>query len=467
MKKTIPLTACAFAGVAAMTPSALNAGVASEQHGRRPNFLVILLDDVGRECISAFGGGSYTTPNIDRLAERGIKFAVNYATPMCCPSRVMFLSGKYSFRNYICWNFINPNDNTFASCLRDAGYATAMAGKWHLGGENLERPAIEQCGFDRYATYDYEGLRVNFAQKKKGNNYWNAPLMENGRPKLVENYYMQDYYADFLGEFIHENKTKPFLAWLSLDLLHRPFVKAPDGDDPRWPAGPVPTDELGNKGSLENFPGMVAAMDRVVGRLVKILDEAGVGDNTIIIFTADNGTDNIGVASRLRLKYKGREVMGGKYMLTDVGVNVPLIVCAPRQYQAGVETRELADFTDIMPTLLDYAGVKAPADLDGHSLRPIIETGKGAREWVYSWGVMFEERSSATYQLPILNKAVHLHALRDQRWKYFSDGKFYDMDNDPFEEHPLAGELSAEASAARKRLSGELAKLRGSRPAFW
>jgi arylsulfatase A len=246
-------------------------------------------------------------------------------------------------------------------------------------------------------------------------------------------------------------------------MLHRPFVAMPDHADSE-----SFEQRTAKRGRAENFPAMVRYLDTLVGRVLEVLRSEGLEENTIVIFTADNGTDNASEASTLRSRYRGREVRGGKYYPTELGVDVPLLVRWPGVVQAGSVSRALTDLSDFRPTFCQLAGAALPGDiaLDGRSLVPVL-TGevKSHREWIYTYGNF--DRSSKKYKRPEQFPDGFIHCVRDQRWKYGSDGRLFDLETDPFEEQPLFGNISEEAVEAKQRLETVLERLRNSTPRRW
>jgi arylsulfatase A len=190
--------------------------------------------------------------------------------------------------------------------------------------------------------------------------------------------------------------------------------------------------------------------------------------NTIVVFTSDNGTDNVIEAATIRSRFIGREVRGGKYFPTELGINVPMIVRWPGRIATSSASKELVDFTDVMPTLAELAGAKLPPDyfLDGRSFVPtLLGRARPAKEFIYSYGNF--EQSSKKYKEPQRFPKQWLHVVRDGRWKYYSDGRLFDLRNDFLETAPIAPGTRPEADAALARLKGQLESLRKTQPRVW
>ena len=462
-------TAAVLGGLMRETiPSLLRAETSTQsaRNNRRPNILFIHADDVGRELLGCYGGQSYATPNLDRLAAKGTRFETCYATPVCSPTRVQLLTGRYSFRNYTQWRYLDPKETTFAQLLKRAGYRTAIAGKWQLDGWDRTPQGIQEAGFDEYFSCHEEKVHP-LSRQGKGNVFWGTPtLWKNGRRIEADDQHSEDRFSDFIIDFMKRNKDRSFMAFYNMNLCHRPFVPTPHSQEIKEGAALEPFMKF--EGYLKYFSDMVSYMDTLVGRLVAALEELGLRENTYVFFTADNGTDNVWEAANLRSKFLGRNVEGGKYTVSDLGVNVPFIASLPGGISEGRVCSEVIDFTDMLPTFMDIAGCRLPENLstDGHSFLPLLK-GRDyiPRKWVYSWGGFI--KTSRRFQNPKQYKNEHLHVLRNKRWKYYSDGRLFDMQTDPFEESPVLPGVSAEADHARTLLATELAQLRSTGTVLW
>lgn len=435
-------------------------------NSQQPNIILILVDDFGRELLSSYGGTSYQTPNLDRLAREGMRFENCYATPLCVPSRAEILTGRYSFRNYMQWGELPPNEVTFAQLLKKSGYATAFAGKWHLGGWDQSPPVITRAGFDEYISFDSPKL-LEDSKRGRGNRFWGGTIIQNGKSRKLDRY-GPDVYSDFLVDFIRRHREQPFLSYYCMTLMHRPFHPTPKHPLAPKPGQRPPNDWLDNRGETENFAAMLDHVDLIVGKLLKTLDELNLAENTVIIFTSDNGTDNKAEASEIRSEFMGRTVRGGKYFPTELGVNVPLLIRWPSKIAAGSSTDALVDFTDLLPTLCDLGSAALPEDhpLDGTSFQPVLSNSSRERQKVlYTWGNY--EHSSRKYKRPANYTTDLLHVVRDSRWKLYSDGRIFDLENDYFETKPIEPATQPKTDSARQRLQKHLHRLRTSQPRRW
>ncbi|HOX38514.1 MAG TPA: sulfatase-like hydrolase/transferase [Candidatus Brocadiia bacterium] len=419
------LQTCAAGAAAAALPSSVASAADDAAKSDRPNIIVFLADDLGYECIGANGGESYKTPNLDTLAQTGIRFEHCYSQPLCTPSRVQILTGRYNNRNYVRFGLLDWKEKTFGNMLRDAGYATCAAGKWQLSGEN-EAPG--HFGFDEYCLWQ---LAI------RGQRYANPTLTINGKVHAFPGRFGPDIVCDFATDFISRNGARPFLIYYPMMLTHAPYVPTPDGPD--WHPERESDQEKGGKNKY--FGDMVSYMDKIVGRVVSHLEKLGLREKTLILFTGDNGTGR-GIVSR----FKGRDVPGEKSFTTDGGTHVPLICNCPGMIPGGRVTQDLVDFTDFLPTLAEAAGASLPSGvgIDGHSFAPQMRGAKGnPREWVYCW---YEARQK-------LGDDKKGEFARNQRHKLYIDGRFYDVPADPFEQKDLAkSDLGEEARAARAGL---------------
>ncbi|GGH49985.1 arylsulfatase [Dyadobacter endophyticus] len=388
-----------------------------------PNIVLILADDMGRECIGAYGS-TYQTPNIDKLAKEGLKFNYGFSQPLCTPSRVQIMTGKYNYKNYSEFGFLNQDQKTFAHLAKEAGYTTAIAGKWQLGA-NQKLP--KHFGFDQYCLWQLS-----------------KPRRDGEILKTDADDYGPDIFTDYLLNFIEKNKDRKFLAYFPMALVHDPFLPTPDSKS--W----KPDVEGRFKKDTANFRDMVSYLDKNVGKIVRKLKDLGLYENTIIIFTGDNGTGRP-IVTQLK---DGSKLQGGKGLTIDRGHHVPLIVNWGSGRYKTHETNDLVDFTDILPTIAQAANVNVPTgwNTDGASILPQIKGEKGTpRKWIFSH-----------YQ-PIHSEGANKQSarfFRDHHYKLYSDGRFYDLQKDIEEKSPIAlGKAGVEGEKIRKVFQTEMDKL--------
>jgi arylsulfatase A-like enzyme len=360
-----------------------------------PNIILILADDLGIEGVNVYGG-QYYTPNIDRLAQEGVRFENAHATPLCSPSRVRIMTGMQSWRNYDAFGYLAPSQRTFGNVLQNAGYATAIVGKWQLMGNGFDgRVGItpEAAGFDESYLWQLNALDA------KGSRYWGPTRARNGRTNINEQGFGPDYDQQVVFDFISRHREQPFFLYYSMVLPHDPFVPTPAS--------------MSAEGDQQRFAGMVSYMDRLVGELMEKLKAEGLDENTVVIFTGDNGTDRDIVSTRA-----GHEIRGGKGLPTINGTHVPMIVWSPGEVPQGTVSHGLFDFTDVLPTLAEIAGAPvSPQELDGFSQWQVIT---GQQEAVRD--TIFMHYAPAWQFEPA-------RFVFDERWKLYGDGRFVEMDS--------------------------------------
>lgn len=351
--------------------------------GKPPNFIVVMADDLGAKELACYGHEEHKTPHLDALASTGVMFRTCYATPICHPTRFLIMTGQYGCHNGI-YNFAGrrggpkptdaaeniANHITFAKVLKTKGYATALAGKWQLTGKIPT--LIYETGFDEYCMWAYrhnlpEGVEHTGGWEGKGqkktSRYWHPSIVKNTKYLQTKpDDYGPDIFTDFVIDFARRHKEGPFLVYFPMALTHSPRYSTPDTTTSS-------KDKFRNLKS--NFKSNVEYMDKLLGRIVKALDEVGIRDNTILFFTADNGTGGDG---------KGRP--------TELGARVPMIVNCPGTVKAKGAVEELIDLSDILPTLADFAGADLPKDrpIDGRSFAPFLRGEEWSpREWIHSY----------------------------------------------------------------------------------
>jgi arylsulfatase A len=393
-----------------------------------PNIVLIMADDLGYECLGCYGSTSYKTPVLDELARTGIRFDHGYSQPLCTPSRVQIMTGQYNFRNYLDFGILDREQTTFGHVLKSAGYATCVVGKWQLLGRGNNKPGIagrgatpKQAGFDEHCLWQVD---------RRESRYRDPLIVENGTYRDdLKGKYGPDIFCQYALDFIERKKHVPFLLYFPMALVHSPFVPTPDS--PEWAEGK-------EKANKKHFAEMVAYMDKIVGQIVAKLDECDLRENTLILFTGDNGTGR-GIQSRLG----DRIVAGGKGQTTDGGTHVPLVANWKATMPAGKVCDDLIDFTDFLPTLAEAAQTSLPSGLtvDGRSFLPQLRGETGSpREWIFCH--YFRNAGNPPKRF-----------ARDKRWKLYETGELYDLSADALEEQPIrAARDGTEAAKARTRL---------------
>lgn len=402
----------------------------------KPNIVLIMADDLGIETMGSYGGTLYKTPNLDRLAANGARFEHCYAQPICTPSRVQLMTGQYNVRNYTKFGLLPRGETTFAHKLKAEGYATCIAGKWQLG---RQKDAPQHFGFDEALLWQHtRDGRMKIDGKRIDKRYEN-PILEKNGESLVYNdgEFAPDLMVDFILDFIERKTEQPFLVYYPMILTHCPFVPTPHSED--W--NPTSVGSPTHKGDKTYFGDMVEYVDHLVGKIEAELERHGLLENTYLIFTGDNGTDR-NIVSMLN----GKPFPGRKGSLTNGGTHAPLIASRPGTIPSKVHN-DLIDFSDFLPTFCEIA--KSSTDgltLDGVSFLPQLhgEAGK-PRKFVYCWynRDMTPGKTQAT--------------ARNQRYKLYESGEFYDVPNDLQEKQPLATDsLTPKQVAIKGELQGVL-----------
>lgn len=400
----------------------------------RPNIILIMADDMGYECLGSNGSTSYNTPILDRVAEQGVRFTNSYSQPLCTPSRVKIMTGKYNFRNYIDFGYLDPKENTFGHVLREAGYKTLVAGKWQLNGRDGKEPGYTDkdrpyhFGFDEYCLWQIT---------EKGNRYADPVIVQNGKTlETTIDDYGPDIVSDYIIDFVDRNHQTPFFVYYPMILVHSPFNPTPDS--PEWKK---PERRLEN--GKQYFKDMVEYTDKIVGKIIDQLKSKGIAENTILIFTGDNGTHTAITSYTHEGAYKG-----GKGSLKDNGSHVPLVAQWPAGGQRKIVTNSLIEFSDFVPTFAHAAGLSIPSDTDGQSFLNILnnERHKPRKN-------VFVHYYPRTKQVNKNNGCF----TRTANYKLYSDGRFFEMSTDKWEENPLdINKLSKKQEKEYRKLKKEL-----------
>jgi arylsulfatase A-like enzyme len=430
-----------------------------------PNVVLFVMDDLGATDLGCFGSTFYETPHLDRLADSGMRFTSAYAAcPVCSPTRASIMTGRYPQRTGIT-DYIGPSnqpdkwprntkllpaaytnelalqERTIAEVLRDAGYATCSCGKWHLGGRGF---LPTEQGFDvNIAGYAAGSPRSYFPP-------YNNPYLPDGPPGE----YLPLRLAREASEFIAANAARPFFVYVPLNSVHTP-LQAPRDLIKKYeakaeqlkPTGPVSRREWNTDVRLvQNHPtysAMIESMDTAVGFVLAKVNELGLEDNTVVIFTSDNG----GLSTAEGRPTSNVPLRAGKGWLYEGGIRVPTIVRWPGMTAAGSRCSTPIISNDYFPTLAEVADQTLnPQHTDGVSLVPLLQ-GKTIGERPLYWHYPHYGNQGG----------MPGGAVRDGRWKliewYEDSVELYDLESDPSETRNLAKEHAEVVARLQRQLA--------------
>ena len=355
--------------------SASHGGDIAATNAAKPNIILIMSDDVGVADVHCFGG-HYHTPNIDKLAEEGTRFTSCYATPLCGPSRFELLTGRYPFRtgliNNQSSNAVSPSRETMIpTVLRAAGYVTASVGKW---GQICLGPG--KWGFDEYLVFPGSG------------RYWRDQTkfytVNGQRRDLPAGKYLPDIMHRFAVDFISRHHDQPFFLYYPMSHVHVPIVPTPDSKP--------------GAGQEQLYADNIEYMDKLVGKLMQELDRQHLRENTVVIFSGDNGTARVGIS---QATVDGRKISGVKGTVTEGGSRVPLIIRWPGSDTGGKGESRPDRLQRFLRDVCRSGRAQLPAGvtLDSHSFAPQIRGETGSpRYWLYDGAQWQIVRPRCTFQ---------------------------------------------------------------------
>ena len=435
---------------------------------KQPNIILIMSDDLGYEVLGANGGISYKTPYLDEMAATGMRFENGHVMPLCTPTRVSVMTGKYNFRNYIGFGIMSPEEVTFGHLFSEAGYNTCISGKWQLYSYNPpgEWPEyrsngqrIEDAGFDEFCVWHAHHT------EEKGSRYKNPIIYENGKYRDdTEGKYGDNIFCDYIIDFIGRKKDddNPFLVYWPMVATHKPHEPTPDS--PEWDDFDPPSNRYRGLNTWEEierdqseddprfYRDMVEYHDKVIGRLLDYLSKQGLSEDTLVIYLGDNGTPD-DVCSMV---HQHNEICGGTGKTNDRGTHVPLIVSMPGTVPAGTVTPDMIETTDFLPTIVDASGLEVPEGyvIDGRSFYPQLTGGKGnRRDWMF---FHFEPDGQAKGR----GGSSRIRFVRDIEWNLYETGELYDLRVDLDEDVPIYEEDDTpEQAASRARLKPVFAQM--------
>ena len=423
----------------------------------KSNIIYILADDLGYGDLSCYGQEKFRTPNIDKLASQGMLFFQHYSgSTVCAPSRSALLTGMHTGHTVVRGNkeiqpegqYPMPDDTyTLAEALKKAGYKTGAFGKWGLGFPGSEGDPINQ-GFDVFYGYNCQRL---------GHHYYPDHLWSNldsivlkGNAGLSKQTYAPNLIQDKTLEFIENNKSKPFFAYVASIIPHAELA-APEALIKKYRNKFLPEkifngvdDGLnyrkGSYGSQSEshaaFVAMIDLLDQQVGEIMDKVEELGIADNTIIIFTSDNGPHKEGGADPDYFNSNG-QLRGTKRDLYEGGIRVPMIAKWPGKIKEGSKTDHISAFWDVFPTFADIAGVEVPKNIDGISFLPtLLGKKENQKEHAYLYWEFHEKGGRQAVRMGDW-KAVKYNVLKNPNVPL----ELYNLANDIGEKNNVANEF--------------------------
>ncbi|MEM7110048.1 MAG: arylsulfatase [Bacteroidota bacterium] len=419
-----------------------------------PNIVYILADDLGYGDLSCYGQEKFSTPNIDRLAAAGMRFTQHYAgSTVCAPSRSALMTGQHTGHTFVRGNLDVKSEGqyplpaetfTLAEALKEIGYATGAFGKWGLGFPGSEGDPNHQ-GFDTFFGYNCQQIAHHYYPYHLWSNQDSVVLAANaGKQKGA---YAPELIHREALRFIQENKNRPFFLYLPSVIPHAELI-APDSvmhkylkrfepevnykgydQGPRYRSGPYESQANAHAA----FVAMIEILDRQVGEIVHTLEELGLSDNTLIIFTSDNGPHKEGGADPEYFNSNG-PLRGFKRDLYEGGIRVPMIAKWPNTIPAGSNSKHVSAFWDVFPTLAELTDIELPDHIDGISFLPTL-IGKNEQQAQHKYLYWeFHERGGRLAVRKGNWKAVRYDAFKGSE----SPLELYDLRQDIGETNNLA-----------------------------
>jgi len=383
----------------------------------RPNIVLILADDLGYGDLGCYGSREIKTPNTDALARQGVRLTDCYAAaPVCTPTRAALITGRYPQKAGFEWVIrysekdrgLPADDSCLARSLAAGGYATGLFGKWHLGYKPEFHPFAHGFG----SFFGFLGADLDFYSHKDA---LGDPGLYDGRQLVDRPGYLTDLITERSVSFVHDNARKPFFLEVAYNAPHWPFQRPDRPDDTRTKAN------YGREhGTRTDYIAMVERLDKGVGQIIAALRSVGCLDNSLIIFTSDNGGE--------RLSDNG-PFFHGKYSLWEGGLRVPCIVQWPGVIPAETTSRQPVITMDLTASILAAAGIRPPHSLDGEDIVPELAGRRPVHERTFCW------------RLPRPDAKYGQKAVRRGNWKLVYDREvelLFDLTSDPGERRSQA-----------------------------
>ncbi len=409
---------------------------------RPPNIIYIMADDAGYGDFSCYGQEKFATPHIDRLAAEGMRFTQHYSgSTVCAPTRCSLMVGRHTGRISVRGNRehrpigqmpMAAEETTVAELLQEAGYVTGAFGKWGLGYPGSHGEPLNK-GFDVFFGYNCQ---------RNAHTYYPTWLYDNAEQiELDGKTYSHDLIMERALRFIRENKDRPFFCYLPVAIPHAAMQVPDEYAAPFREKWPQFNDRIGRYAGtrvtnpIAAFAGMMVKMDEGVGEVLALLEELGIDEHTVVMFTSDNGPHREGGHDPDFFNSNG-PFSGYKRDLTDGGIRVPLAVRWPGKVPAGTESDLISAHWDFLPTACDLAGAETPGDLDGISMAPtLLGRPDRQKQHDYLYWEFYERGGKRAVRLGKW-KAIqrNLHKNAD------SPILLYDVVADPAEQHNVAAD---------------------------
>lgn len=416
---------------------------------RPPNIVLILADDLGYGDLGSYGAADLRTPHLDRLVQRGIRLDQFYAnSPVCSPTRASLLTGRYPelvgvpgvIRTHPdnSWGKLDPQARLLPQLLKRAGYHSAIVGKWHLGLEQADHPL--RRGFDRFHGFLGDMMDDYYKHRRHGVNY-----MRRDWETIDPAGHATDLFTEWANQYLREraqDRTRPFFLYLAYNAPHTPIQPPTD-----W-LQKVTRREPRLTPARAKLAALIEHLDQGIGQVLKTLDETELTDNTIVIFTSDNG-------GQLSVGANNGPLRDGKQSMYEGGLKVPCCVVWPGKLKPRREMR-MGVMMDWLPTLCEWAGVEVTHPIDGRSLAPLLEQETDADRVAEPRAVFFHRREGG-----LRYGGLTIQAVRKGPWKLLQNSPFaplelYNLGDDPQESTNLAeqnrGKFRELAEALQKQL---------------
>lgn len=415
-----------------------NQRLQAKEDSRQPNIILIMADDQGYWDTEIAGNPKIETPTLKQMAAEGVTFTHFHANMVCAPTRAGLMTGRHYLRTGLYntrfgGDTLGSDETTIAQVLKSAGYRTALFGKWHLGRYSQYQP--HRRGFDHFFGH-YHGHIERYSNPDQ--------VVVNGQPVETRGY-VTDLFTDAAIDFIKRNQQQPFFCYLAYNAPHSPFLL--DTTHYGQPEGDKLIEKYLGKGlplREARIYAMVERIDQNLDRLFKSLKKLGLDEETLVIYTSDNG----GVSRAYKAGLKG-----GKASAYEGGTRVPFVVRWPGQIPAGKQADAMVAQIDLFPTFCELAGVEIPEQvkLDGKSILPLMKAGGGESPHEYLYHTWDRYTPNPWHRWSIHGRRFKLvgHDPQGKKQKQEPAGRLYDLSADPGETKDVSGKYPEVASRLR------------------